>query len=126
MPDNICQQNVNAVPLSASIPEGTDTVLFHLPDGTTVRRLWSVILGNILPDDLEIQVGIDPEGPVPDTYTWTHPALLGKRFRLYRSGRRESRKGDENEQKYAYDASTNTVTVNVAWGIKENIAVEFY
>lgn len=123
----VCDKNILDIPVSPSIPAPTDVVMFTLQDGTTVLRTWASVLQLLsLPADIEFQIGITSGAPAVGTFTYTNSALIGKKVRLYREGRKMPTLGDSTTSKYSFNSATGTVTVNDPWGDQEIINIEPY
>lgn len=122
-----CEVNaIDSAVVSATQPGIDDLVWFVLPDGSVVFRKWSTLLQAATPDDAEYEVGVTSGAPVAGEFTWTKPAWIGKRIRLFRSGALQNRAGGAGVQKYSFDFTTGAITVNVAWDANEIITIQQY
>lgn len=106
-----CEKNVlDAVPLTPTLPDADDAVIFTLPDGTSVLRAWSTISAGLVPPDKEIEVtasgGTINNGDNAKIFS----DLIGRRIRFYRNNIKQS----TINQGASY-FSFNPVTGQVSW-----------
>lgn len=122
-----CEQNaLDSAPVSATMPDPDDLVWFILPSGDVVFRKWANMVQNLAADDIDEQVGVTAGAPAVGTFNWVVPSIGTKRFRLLREGVKQYTLGDSTEQKFSYDSASTTITVNVEWGDRERVSIEFY
>ena len=121
-----CEQNILDIPLNSSLIDPNEVVIFTLPDGTSVTRKWSVILGNFLPADIEFQVGVTGGAPGDGATSYTNTALIGKRIRVFRQGLKQSTVNVTNGYSYSFNNVTGTITPNPAFTLEEVWCIEVY
>lgn len=121
-----CEQNILDLSLNSSLIDPNEVVIFTLPDGTSVLRKWSVILGAITPADIEFQVGVTPGAPSDGDPTYTNAALIGKRIRVFRQFLKQTVLPVTNGYSYSFDNSTGVLTPSPAFADGEIWSIEIY
>ena len=120
-----CDQNVLDIPLTPTAPDADDAQMFHLPDGTTVLRLWSTIIAGLVPPDKEIEVTASGGDINNGDTTKIFSDLIGRRIRLYRNYKKE---GTINRggSFYAFNPVTGAVSWTPAAATEELFQIECY
>ncbi len=121
-----CEQNILDIPLNASLIDPDEVVIFTLPDGTSVLRKWSVILGAITPADIEFQVGVTPGAPSDGDPTYTNAALIGKRVRVFRQFLKQTTLVIAGGYGYSFNNVAGTITPSPAFSDEEVWSIEIY
>lgn len=127
-----CEKNILEIPLNNSLPGSNDVVIFTAPDGTSVIRKWSVILGAITPADIEFQIGATPvvvDGvtiPGDGDTVYTNTALIGKRVRVFRQFLKQTTLTIAGSYKYNFNSVTGEVIPSPAFAIDEVWSIEIY
>jgi hypothetical protein len=122
----VCEQNILDIALDPSLINPDEVVIFTKPDGTSVLRKWSVILGAITPADIEFQVGVTPGAPSDGDPTYTNAALIGKRVRVFRHFLKQTTLAISGGYSYSFNNVTGTITPSPAFGIDEVWSIEIY
>lgn len=110
-----CELNINNVPVSPSVPAGTDKVLFTLLDGTSVLRSWSNVLSALsaVPNDQEyvtLASGSNNNNFIDNNSTVILSTFIGRRIRVYRGSVPQS----ALQGQFTWTANTGTLTVTPA------------
>jgi len=117
-----CEITIPDIPVSVSLPNGSDLLMFHLLDGTTVVRSWSTIALGIAPDDVEFRVtasgGLINNGET----VFTIPAVAGHRCRVIRGGVPQYKIRSE----YSQDVGTGEFTISPAATTGEDFIFQPY
>lgn len=121
-----CDKNVLDHPLNASLIDPDEVVIFTLPDGTSVLRTWSVILGSFVPADIEFQVGVTVGAPSDGDPTYTNAALIGKRVRVFRQFVKQPTLVMAGNTYYSFNNVSGTITPNPAFSDEEHWSIETY
>lgn len=121
-----CEQNILDIPLNSSLIDPNEVVIFTLPDGTSVLRKWSVILGAITPADIEFQVGVTVGAPSDGDPTYTNAALIGKRIRVFRQFLKQSTLVVSGGYSYSFNNTTGAITPTPAFAADEVWQIEIY
>jgi hypothetical protein len=104
-----CEKNVLEIPLSPTLPDSDDVVIFTLPDGTSVLRTWSVIMGGIVPPDKEIVVTASGGDINNGDNAKIFSDLIGRRIRLFRNLMKESTI-NRGGSYYSFNSATGQVS----------------
>lgn len=123
--DLLCHQNVLEIPLSTSLPNPTDSVIFTFTDGLSVRRTWATILGGLTPNDIEFKVGASGY-PGDGSTSYTSALLRNRRVRVYRNSQKQSKLSNAGGFLYAFNPVTGTITFTPALTQDEIIQIEIY
>lgn len=122
----LCEENILDIPLNSGLPDPNDVVIFTMPDGTSVIRKWSVIIGSITPADIEFQVGVTPGFPSDGDTVYQNDALKNKRVRVYRQFLKQTTLTIAGGYNYSFNSSTGEITPAPAFSTDEVWSIEIY
>lgn len=120
-----CEKHILEIPLSGSLPNPTDKVIFTLVDGTSVIRTWATILGSISPNDIEFKVGATGY-PGDGATSYQANLLKNKRIRLFRNSQKQTTISNAGGFTYSFVQVTGTITFIPAVTLGEIIQIEPY
>ncbi|MBL7738723.1 MAG: hypothetical protein JNK14_05850 [Chitinophagaceae bacterium] len=121
-----CDKNILEIPVSGSIPNDTDVIIFTLADGTSVIKTWATIKGAITPNDIEFKVGAGGGAPNDGDTTYTNTALIGKRVRVFRHFIKQPTTDFGGGYYYSFNNVTGTITPAPVFADDEVWQIEIY
>jgi len=126
-----CEKNILEIPLSFAQIAPVEVLIFTLPNGVSVTRPWSAILGSINSNDIDFVVpaigtvagGITTPGQGDSIYI--NPALTG-RVRVYRNGQKLSTIVVSGGYYYSFNQVETKITFIPSVNETELISIEPY
>lgn len=82
-----CELHVKDIPVTVSVPGGSELVMFTTPAGTTVLRTWASIVAGLYPPDFEgfvVASGSNTNQVVNGNGIVILTNFIGRRIRVYR------------------------------------------
>jgi hypothetical protein len=120
-----CEQNVLDIPLSPTMPDADDVVIYTLPDGTSVLRTWATIIAGLVPPDKEIEVTASGGDINNGDTTKVFSDLIGRRIRFFRNLLKQSTV-NQGGSYFSWNSATGTLTVVPAAVTLELFQIECY
>lgn len=120
-----CDQNVLDIPVSPSVPDGTDYLIFTKADGTSVLRVWNNVLTGLIPNDEEILVTLSGGAINNGDTFFIRPAFIGKRVRLWRNNIKQGTINTGGSY-YTFTPGTGRFDIVPAASTDETFQIEAY